>query len=92
MIFAIVLIIQYFAGCISFPTCPVSDLKNDSIHDETFTYRYPNLYFPNQSFTEDNSYNCPYVNIYPYYIAPALRCSMDYMCPIHPTKYLNCTG
>jgi len=89
MILAIVLIIQFLAGCISFPTCPVSHLKNDNIHDKTFTYRYPNLYFPNQSFTENNSYNCPYVNRYPYYIAPELRCSMDYMCPIHPTNILT---
>jgi hypothetical protein len=72
-----------------FPLCPVSFLKSDDVHDLTFTYRYPNLYFPNQSFTEENSYNCLFVNDYPGYTAPPLRCTMNYTCPIYPINIVT---
>jgi len=89
MILIILLCIQWGMLCVSFPYCPVSYLKNDNIRDNNFTYRYPNLYFVNQTFTEENSYNCAFAITYPGYVSPSIRCTIDYMCPIHQVNVMT---
>jgi len=74
---------------LSSPACPVSYLKDDAIESRVFTYRYPDLYFVNQTLNDENSYNCSYINVFPNYKAPKLRCFKDYACPIHPSNILT---